>query len=150
MKDKILYLMQGISASGKSFITDCIREYCSRYHGPSAIFSTDSLWYDSDGIYQFDPKRLGEMHKKNQERVRNAMSCERPIHHIIVDNTNTTQREAQPYLDLAKEFGYTVQVISISCNMDVAKIRNRKRPVDRMVPEEVIEKQNSRMQRISL
>lgn len=148
MNEKILYLLQGVSASGKSFIADCIREYCSRYYGQAAVFSTDNLWYDDKGIYQFDPKKLGEMHKKNQDFVRAAMTISTPF--IIVDNTNTTQKEAQPYLDLAEEYGYTVQVISVSCNMEVAKIRNRKRPVDRMVPEEIIERQNSRIERIKL
>jgi tRNA uridine 5-carbamoylmethylation protein Kti12 len=148
MIEKFLYIMRGVSGSGKSTIASLLKSSIRRVYGSCAVYSTDNLWYDSKGIYQFDPKKLREKHKQNQDHVRAAMTISIP--NIIVDNTNTTQKETQPYLDLAKEYGYTVQVITVSCNLDVAKLRNRKRPVDRMVPEEVIDRQNARMERIKL
>ena len=136
--EKTMFLIRGCSGSGKTTIADMIQYYIMERPGCELevcpIFSTDNLWYDQDGFFKFDFMRLGEMHKKNQEYVQAAMTISTP--NIIVDNTNTTQREVQPYLDMAKEYGYVVRTIEVGCSVEVAKDYNSKRSEDRRVPEE--------------
>lgn len=91
--------MSGIPGSGKS--------YTAFRSSPddALIFSTDEFWGPN---YDFDPKLLGKAHAWNQGRVEGAIAA---LHHyIVVDNTNTTQKEKQPYIDLAKKFGYKVEI----------------------------------------
>ena len=147
---KTLYLMQGISASGKSTVANMIHEYednvLDRY---GEIASTDDLWYDEFGKYNFDITKLSEKHKENQEFVRQLMLSPN-VEYVIIDNTNMTNKEAQPYLNLAKEFNYEVRVISVSCSLENSKKYNSQRNEDRKVPEEVIDNQNKRFERINL
>ena len=67
---------------------------------------------------------------------------------IIVDNTNITQKQAQPYIDLAKKYGYNVTIIRITTSIDICKQRNAQRPKDRQVPEEVIDNQFKKLENI--
>lgn len=146
INEKTLYLMCGIPASGKSTIAEMIMYYLGEIH--VAYHSTDDLWYDYNGNYNFDASRLGEMHRLNQMKVKESMKLGKE--NIIVDNTNTTQKEAKPYIEMAKEHNYTVRVVSVSCNIDVAKAYNAERPKDRQVPEAIIDKMNERITRIKL
>jgi predicted kinase len=146
---KTLYLMQGVSGSGKSTIANMILEFCEYNNNIKCeIASTDDLWYDEFGKYHFDASRLGEMHSKNQNYVKSLM--QKNIENVIVDNTNMTNKEAKPYLMLAKEFGYIVQVITVSCPLSIAKERNSKRNIDRKVPNSVIDNQYNRFEKIDL
>jgi len=54
--------------------------------------------------------------------------------HVIVSNTFTTIGEMQPYLDAAKEYDYTVQVVD--CHGTFGSVHG--------VPEEVIERMRAR------
>lgn len=58
----------------------------------------------------------------------------------VVSNTFTTQREVNPYLDLAKEYGYKVNIIE--CKGNFGSIHN--------VPPETIEKMKRRWVNIKL
>lgn len=96
-----LIIMRGISGSGKSTLA---RTLC-----PAAqIFSTDDLFM-VDGVYQFDPSKLGEYHAKNQQLVEWAMQEMWPV--VCVDNTNTQLWEMAPYARLADTYGYAVRIV---------------------------------------
>lgn len=90
------------------------------------IHSTDDLWYDEDGNYNWDAKRLGEMHRKNQQNVADSMTEAQQC--IIVDNTNITNSSIASYLALAHSFEYDVQVVRVECDVNVAIERNADRP----------------------
>jgi NEDD4-binding protein 2 len=99
-----LILMRGVSGSGKSTMARKIAET----HDLSVILSTDDFFV-VDGEYRFDPKRLGEFHAANVKRVETAMGDECPC--VIVDNTNTQAWEMRPYVELAMEHDYEVQIV---------------------------------------
>jgi predicted kinase len=131
--EKMLYLMRGLPGSGKS--------YLAKELAPEAnIFSTDDFWM-SDGEYKFDRYRLGEAHAWNKERVLKALlKGESPI---VVDNTNISPRERRPYMDMAKDQGYEVQVVhpvtTWAWDIDECAMRN-----SHGVPREAIERMYDR------
>ena len=100
-----LVLMRGVSGSGKSTLA---REI-AQANVDSVIYSTDDFFM-VDGEHVFDPKRLGEYHRKNVEKVKTAMNNKTTC--IIVDNTNTQAWEMKPYVELAVHYGYEVEIVS--------------------------------------
>lgn len=102
-----LILMRGLPGSGKSFLAEQI---LTHYGIESCVIcSTDHYWINEEGKYIFRGKELGFAHKWNQDRVLGYMSNSFPI--IIVDNTNTTAKEAKIYVDTARRFCYNVEVV---------------------------------------
>lgn len=98
-----MLVIRGIPGSGKSTFVECLRVAQDIFLGdPLSVVSAD-LFFDEDGIYNFDPKKIGKAHEWCQNNARNFM---RLGHHIVVDNTNIKQWEMDPYRDLAKEFNY--------------------------------------------
>lgn len=95
--------MRGVSGGGK---TTMARELASKYEN-SVIYSTDDFFMINEQ-YMFDAKMLFLYHKKNQERTEKAMQEKIPC--IIIDNTNLRAREIKPYVKLAIEYGYEVEL----------------------------------------
>jgi predicted kinase len=139
---KILYLMQGIPGSGKSSMAAMIAKQTD-----GMIYSTDDLWYDEKGKYNFDATRLGEMHRLNQRLVSEAMVDGTAS--IIVDNTNLTAAAIEPYVVLAQIHEYTIQVVRVECDLAVAVARNAMRPEDRRVPEPTLRNMAVKMANLS-
>ena len=145
---KQLFLLQGISGSGKSTIAQHL-EYSIGIEETCIVASADNFWYLEDGkTYKFDVKRLNEAHRWCRKIVAEAMKTE--TKNIIVDNTNLNQKVVQPYLDMAKEYGYEVRVIRVDCNINVAKEYNSQRSEDRIIPEHVIDRQYNSIERVEL
>ena len=67
---------------------------------------------------------------------------------IIVDNTNIEQWQAQPYIEMAKVFDYEVVIVRVECDPKIAIARQAKRPVDRQIPDFVIESMYEKMERL--
>jgi len=142
---KTLFIMQGIPGSGKSTMAKLIAD-----KHEAIIFSTDDFWYDyaEDGkhyTYNYDPARIDEAHRWNQQRCAKEMIAE-DGGNIVIDNTNIQRWQAHPYLVLASIFEYDVQVISVQVPVEVAIARQAQRPVDRQIPEEVIRRMHSEME----
>jgi predicted kinase len=144
---KVLYLMSGIPASGKSTlavqIVDDFDRKRNEYQDYGRIFSTDEFW---GSPYTYAPERAGEAHKWNQRRVAGAM--QNGTECIVVDNTNLTNKAIKPYLALAEIFDYTVQVVSVQVSLDEAIARNARRSEDRKIPEAVILDMYERQERL--
>lgn len=102
---KICVIMRGVTGSGKSTCIKALTELL-----PELVsFSTDDL-FKIDGVYTFDPKKLGVMHDKNFENFKNAVLLEnKPI--VCVDNTNIEYFEYSRYIELAKNNGYVTVVL---------------------------------------
>ena len=99
--DKQLILVRGLPGSGKSSLAKHLA-------GKSGeVFSTDDFFM-VDGKYVFDPEKLHCNHMRNQNMVK--ISMEYGVSPIVVDNTNVTAKEMEPYLELAKRYGYRVSV----------------------------------------
>jgi predicted kinase len=99
---KNLYLLRGLPGSGKSTLAEQLG---------GSHFETDKYFIDKDGNYNFDGSKLKEAHKWCQDSVATAMVLNHTIGEnetIVVSNTFTQEWEMQPYMDMAKEWGYTV------------------------------------------
>ena len=145
---KRVFLMQGCSGSGKSTIVEAL-EYAFGVEEVVAVVSADHYWYLNDSSkYDFKVSELGKAHRWAQTNAKKYMEKETPT--IIIDNTNINQRSAQPYIDMAKEYGYEVRVVRVDCNIDVAKKYNSQRSEDRIIPEHVIDRQYNSIERVEL
>lgn len=96
-----LYLLRGVSGSGKSTLAVTLNMYL-----PFCKWVAADDYFIEEGEYKFDPTKLGKAHTWCQGQVEVWM--EQEWDNIVVHNTLTTEKELQPYLDLAKEHGYKV------------------------------------------
>lgn len=100
MKKNKLIILMGITGAGKS----------TKAHKLSKVVcEADKYWMNCVGDYLFVPSKLGDAHKWCQGQVRRAMSENEPV--IAVANTNLTPKERKPYIELAKEYDYDVELV---------------------------------------
>lgn len=100
--NKTLYLLRGVSGAGKSTLAATLEESL-----PEAIsLAADDYHYDTTGNYNWDPNKVHDAHLWCRGAVKESMK--QLYKNIIVHNTNTTQKEIKPYLDLAGKFDYKV------------------------------------------
>lgn len=95
LKLPTLIIVRGLPGSGKSTLA-------KRLGLPS--FEADDYFTGPDGVYRFDPAKLGEAHAQCLANVKASLESGAET---VVSNTFTTIKEMQPYLDL----GHVVQVI---------------------------------------
>jgi tRNA uridine 5-carbamoylmethylation protein Kti12 len=96
-----LIIIRGIPGSGKTTLAKTL--------SPGHYHEADQYMVNADGNYRFDPRRLSEVHQKCQEAVRRDLNAKVEI--VVVSNTFTRHSEYAPYLKMAAENGYTVEVI---------------------------------------
>ena len=103
-----LIIVRGIPGSGKTtFAKECASTY--REAGISSeVMSADDWMVNDEGEYVFDHKRLPECHESCQRMCNLHMVSGTRV--ILVANTFVRKWEVEPYLCLAKMWGYTVQV----------------------------------------
>lgn len=106
MSMKKLYLIRGVSGSGKTTLAKSM-EQGMRYS--RAVAADD--YFMVEGKYLFDVNKLHAAHTWCQDQVDGLMICE--MHHIIVHNTFTTEKEMKPYLALAEKHGYEVTTMVV-------------------------------------
>jgi predicted kinase len=128
-----LILIRGLPGSGKSTLAKTLRRWFSS--GPDYYlwdhWEADDFFVDDYGQYQFNAKRILEAHHWCQKGVKQSLKHKR---NVIVSNTFTRVWEMQPYLDLAKQFGAEVTVLT--CEGNYGNIHG--------VPDETIEKMRER------
>jgi predicted kinase len=128
---KKVILLRGISGAGKS-------TYTSKHFPGAVVCSADQYFISPDGNYKFDPEKLGSAHGSCKRKFKKALEANDPL--IVVDNTNTTLWEMQPYIQLAAAHGYDVDVIRLEVSPELAASRNL-----HGVPPEAIKKMQDRM-----
>jgi predicted kinase len=99
--NKILYIVRGLPGSGKSTFAKSL----------GGIHSEADQFFMVDGEYKFDGSKIKDAHKWCQNEVNSAMILNHTTNLnnvIVVSNTFTQEWEMQPYLDMAKDWGYTV------------------------------------------
>ena len=102
-----LILITGPAGAGKSTRAQELMEERGIVHN----FEADQWMKNGQGNYCFDPKKLYYSHKKCQEHAESAMRLKQDV---IVSNTTLTKKEARPYIELAKEHGYEVEIIHLT------------------------------------
>ena len=98
-KHKTLVLLRGLPGAGKSTFANYIWE-------SKAVFEADKYFYDDKGNYKWDGNLLDQAHRWCQEGVENAMI--ENYGEIVVSNTLTMNKDIEPYMELAKKYGYHV------------------------------------------
>ncbi len=128
---KILVIMQGHSGSGKSTLAKHIANVID-----GIVLSTDDQFM-VDGVYQFDPKKLGEAHAANIKLAKEAMDRGE---NVIIDNTNTQAWEAREYVRYAVSHDYIIRFVKAEGNFKNTH----------GVPDDVVQKMKDRMEPLSL
>jgi predicted kinase len=100
----MLYILRGLPGSGKSTL--------ARQLAPNDHYEADAFMVDKDGHYSFDPTRLGEVHEKCLNAVREALTGGAEV--VAVANTFVKRWEYQRYIDLATSLGVDYEVIVCS------------------------------------
>lgn len=138
--------MQGVPGSGKSTLAEMVATYWEANLVPTTTRSTDDYRYGECGHYVHDPAANAALHRRTQQEVAEDMRNGVPV--VIVDNTNIARWQAEPYIVLAKIYDYEVNVLRADPGLDTAKTRNATRPIERRVPDHVIEDMYSRMENL--
>lgn len=94
---KTLILCRGLPGGGKTTFAKFI---CFN------TVAADDYFTDSNGNYNFNAAKLGAAHRYSENRTEELMRS--GIEEIAVHNTFTTEKEMNPYFDLAAAYGYRV------------------------------------------
>jgi len=122
---KTLYIVRGLPGSGKSTLA-------SKMVPKSRIKEADMYHIDNNGVYNFNPSNIKASHEWCYSQVSNLLK--RSNRDCVVANTFTQRWEYQPYMDLAKEYGFDFMIID--CHGEWDNIHN--------VPEEVMVRMSER------
>lgn len=99
----VLTLVRGLPGSGKSSFARSIVHIAERRY-----VSADDFFGHGEGVYRFDPSKLGAAHAWCQSH---ASGCLSRRESVAVANTFTQRWEMEPYLRMAAEFGARVVVV---------------------------------------
>ena len=101
---KLLIIVRGLPGSGKSTLAKSLIQNGGDH------FEAD-MYFMKDDEYCFDPSKLGDAHWWCSSSVEAAMGFGEEL--IVVSNTFVKQWEKQGYLDLAEQYDYAVQEITV-------------------------------------
>jgi hypothetical protein len=99
-KMKQVILLRGASGSGKNSVSKL-------FGGNTTCCSADDYFTDNWGNYNFDPNLLGVAHRTCQDKFLNALG-DSDVDTIIVNNTNTKEKDFKFYIDEAEKRGIMV------------------------------------------
>jgi predicted kinase len=102
---KVLYLVRGLPGSGKSTMARKLVK-------PEFVFEADNYFINDEGEYKFDRSNLRLAHKDCFKDVHNHLSTNRQD--AAVANTFTQRWELQPYIAIARLFGWYVEILETS------------------------------------
>ena len=129
VEDKILYIIRGVPGSGKSTLAHKLTDN---------VVEADQYFYDDKGNYNWSADKLNQAHNWCFYTVKKYMEEGRDK--IAVANTFVKNKDYKRYVELAKEFGYKVDIRT--CTGNYQNIHN--------VPDETVEKMRSKFQETPL
>jgi len=124
---KNLIILRGIPGSGKSTVAQLFNS--------KAICTADD-YFTYNNVYNWKADKIGAAHTWCQKKCKRFMQVSAQT--IVIANTNTVEKEFQPYIDLAKKYGYKVFSLIVENRHDGKNDHN--------VPEESIAKMRNRFQ----
>ena len=98
-----MYILRGVSGSGKSTKAKQL------VGNDGEIFSTDDFFTSPSGKYNFDINFISDAHGWNKDRVKKAVA--EGVSPIVVDNTTVRASEAKPYVKMAQDAGYDIEIV---------------------------------------
>jgi NEDD4-binding protein 2 len=94
------------------------------------MYAADDYFYDSDGVYHFNPSHLGRAHDECLIKTKDAMRVGHE--RVAVHNTFTMEKELNPYMSLAEYYGYRVVSLIVENRHGGTSVHN--------VPEEALDR----------
>ena len=125
--EKILYICRGISGAGKSTFAKTLG---------GQHYEADMFFINENGEYNFDFTKIKDAHQWCQGMVKTDMILEYPK--IVVSNTFTQEWEMEPYIEMAKEYGYAVFTIIVENRHGGVNVHN--------VPEDILNNMKNRFE----
>ena len=123
-----IYILRSKSGAGKSFLTDKLL----------ALPNSLAVWADDyfmvDGEYRFDVRSLSAAHRDCQIKFFNALN-NKTHENVIVNNTNTKEKDWKYYEDTAKSFGADVIFLVVENRHGGSNVHN--------VPQETLDRQEN-------
>jgi predicted kinase len=103
-----LVIMRGLPGSGKSTKVHSLTSVSESF----VVCSADDYFIDREtGEYNFNPAGLAAAHAACKADALSAMAS--GVELVVVDNTNIQHWEYEPYIEFAKTYNYTVQIIVV-------------------------------------
>ena len=103
---KSLIIIRGLPGSGKSSLAKVLSE-----NGKYPVFSIDDYFTDSEGNYLFVYNENYKAYALCEMRCMNAMQD--GVEKVFIDNVFSLEWEIEPYLILAKVYGYKLFVMTV-------------------------------------
>lgn len=104
----IVYIMRGLPGAGKSTkVKQLAEEFAEDY-----VYCSADSYFEKSDKYEFDRSKLWLAHKKCWDDFVWGVSVS-PERYVIVDNTNTTFKEYQKYVDFAKSYKWKVIIVDL-------------------------------------
>ena len=107
---KKLYIVRGLPGSGKS-------TFALNLVGSDFLVCEADKYFMVEGEYKFDGSKLKDAHESCRNLVetymKDSLMNDQFYREIAVSNTFTQAWEMQPYLDLAKQYGYMVFTVIV-------------------------------------
>jgi RNase adaptor protein for sRNA GlmZ degradation len=125
----VVVILRGVSGSGKSTVAKLYEEL------GFYIASADKYFWTIDHRYVFDATKLQEAHDYCFAMFKMHLLEEHG--NVVVDNTNTTEREIKRYVDYANERGHRLISLVVEKRHDNYSIHD--------VPDAVVKKQAARL-----
>jgi len=139
--NRTVYILQGISGSGKSTTTKALMGR-QEQHADEVVVSADKFW-DIRGHYDFDVQFIKNSHEwcfaEFIKALRNNANA------IFVDNTNTSSWEYNRYIDAAEKMGYKVYLVPVHGELSEEEILECYKRNVHEVPLEAIQGQYNRL-----
>lgn len=127
---KTLYILRAVSGAGKSTLATQLCELPNTI----ALAADDYHYMVGNGKYDWKPENMHKAHQWCQDSVEGGMQHG---FNIVVHNTNTTEKEIKPYLDLAEKYGYKVVSLIVENRHGNGSVHN--------VPQDVRDNQEKRL-----
>lgn len=133
--NKVVIVLRSTSGSGKSTFANYIK-FLVDNNAWVEICSADDFFINKEtGEYNFNANKLGAAHNYCRQKFIDFL--EKEVSCVIVDNTGTSYKEIEYYLDKAKEYGYSVFSLVIENRNDTKNVHS--------VPDLTLEKQEKRL-----
>lgn len=100
-ENKKLYIMMSIPGGGKS-------TKAKKLAPPEHILSTDSF-HMVNGEYKWKSETMHIAHQWNQSSCEFFMKAGKTP--LVIDNTNLSPKERKPYINLARFYGYDIEIV---------------------------------------
>ena len=103
---KVMFIMRGLSGSGKSTIVEALQKTYPEH----CVCSADDHFYQQDGSYKWVKTELEAAHKECQSKAEAACKADTSV--VIIDNTNVRRWEIKFYVNIAATYRYTVVLVT--------------------------------------